>query len=163
MKYLIALSLLTCATNPVFAEVQELKENASKGQEPKEQEINLCSEEMLISHFPPTIVKNTLKKFEIPEKNWDAIVQKLQEQNQKVYSSVEAIAEKAPKNPLKDPKLRKEAVQIFQTVLKQVFSEVMTQNGVTDQNKIDAMLQDILKQKQEQFTHCLKEFQGSAE
>jgi hypothetical protein len=122
-------------------------------------EPDMCSSEMTLANFPPPYVKKTLKEFGVPEKDWDKIVTKLQQLDPTVAEKVQEIAEKQKENPLKDPKLRDQAVAIMRNVLLEVFTEAAKEGGVTDPQKITEMLKSIHEQKRKQFSMCLERFQ----
>lgn len=131
---------------PAFATAQ----SASPAQ------VDECSKEILLSYFPEPFVTPTLKKFNVPQDKWDAIVKGLAEKNKDVLRLVEEKASKLDPNPFKgfDPSQRAAAVKIFRETLTQVFGEVLKANGVTDDTQIAQMLEDIQKQKAANFAKC---------
>ena len=106
--------------------------------------------------FPRTFCQPTLKKFNVPEDKWDAIVRGLADKNKDVLRLVEEKASKLDPNPFKgfDPSQRAAAVKIFRETLTQVFSEVLKANGVSDDTQIAQMLEDIQRQKAANFAKC---------
>jgi len=119
-----------------------------------------CSKELLIAYFPEPFVKETLKKFNVPQSSWDSIVKDLTGKEADIIKTVEEKAEKMKENPLKDPKHRQEAVKIFRDTLLQTFSDVMKKNGVNDDKQIQSMLDDIQQQKAKRFTHCMEKYKS---
>lgn len=119
-------------------------------------QVDECSKEILLSYFPEPFVTPTLKKFNVPQDKWDAIVKGLAEKNKDVLRLVEEKASKLDPNPFKgfDPSQRAAAVKIFRETLTQVFSEVLKANGVTDDAQIAKMLEDIQQQKAANFAKC---------
>lgn len=117
---------------------------------------SVCSKELLLAYFPAVIVAETLKKFDIPEDQWSAIEKGLASKDKDVIKLVEEKAEKLNPNPLKNPKDRAAAIELFKGTLLQVFSEVMHEHGVKDDEKIQAMLADVQQRKAEQFTKCVQ-------
>lgn len=124
--------------------------------------IDECSKELLIAYFPEVFVKETLKKFNVPQSSWAAITQELNGKEADIIKMVEEKAEKMKENPLKDPKQRQEAVKIFRETLLQVFSGVMKKNGVTDDKQIQSMLDDIQQQKAKRFAQCMEKHKSQA-
>lgn len=124
--------------------------------------IDECSKELLIAYFPEVFVKETLKKFNVPQSSWAAITQELNGKESEIIKMVEEKAEKMKENPLKDPKQRQEAVKIFRETLLQVFSGVMKKNGVTDDKQIQSMLDDIQQQKAKRFAQCMEKHKNQA-
>lgn len=121
-----------------------------------ETSVNECSKELLLAFFPESFVNETLKKFEIPEKDWVAINQDLKSKDGDVIKIVEEKASKMDPNPLKDPQQRQGAVKIFRETLFDIFAGVMKSHGVTDDKKIQSMLDDIQQQKAKRFMMCME-------
>ncbi len=117
--------------------------------------VDECSRELLLSYFPETFVNETLKKFNVPKDQWDAINKELTSKNDSVIKIVEEKAQKMDPNPLKDPSQRQAAVKIFRDTLFEVFAGVMKQHGVTDDQQIKSMLEDIQHQKAVRFAQCM--------
>ena len=115
-----------------------------------------CSEEIIISYFPAPFVKKTLKENKIAEDKWEAIATDLDGKNSEVVKIVEEKAESMNPNPLLDPSQRDEAVAIFREALTTTFTDVMKKHGITDQQQIKAMLDDIQQQKAKRFSECLQ-------
>jgi hypothetical protein len=124
------------------------------------QPANECSKELLIAYFPESFVTEALKKFNVPQDKWAAISSALTSKEGTVIKTVEEKAEKLPTNPLKDPKQRQEAVKIFRETLLQIFTEVLNQNGITDAQQIQAMLDDIQQQKAKRFAQCMEHYRS---
>lgn len=116
-----------------------------------------CSKELLLSYFPEALVKETLKKFNVPEAKWDAIVKDLNAKDKDIVKIVEDKASKQNPNPLKDPQQRQAAVKIFRETLLETFSGVMKKNGVTDDSQIQQMLDDVQQQKAKRFAQCMEQ------
>ena len=131
---------------PAFASAQSVPSS----------QVDECSKEILLSYFPEPFVTPTLKKYNVPQDKWDAIVKGLAEKNKDVLRLVEEKASKLDPNPFKgfDPSQRAAAVKIFRETLTQVFSEVLKANGVTDDSQIAQMLEDIQRQKAANFAKC---------
>jgi len=117
-----------------------------------------CSEEIIISFFPQPFVEKTFDKFDVSDKNREEIYNELAKQDEKVIETVEAKGAKMDPNPLHDPRYRQEAVKLFRQTLLDLFSQVLTRNGITDPEQIQAMLDDIQQQKLERFRHCIERY-----
>lgn len=115
-----------------------------------------CSRELLLSYFPEAFVNDTLKRFNIPEDKWAAINKSLSNKDKEVVKLVEEKASAMTPNPLKDPQQRQAAVKLFRETLLQVFSEALKENGLTDTNQYQAMLDDIQQQKAKKFAECME-------
>lgn len=121
-----------------------------------------CTKELLLSYFPQNFVKETLKKFNVPEGKWDAIAQALSDKNKDVVKLVEEKAAQSNPNPLKDPSLHQQAVAIFRDTLLQVFSDIAKANGISDDNQIKQMFVDIQQQKAKRFVECRRKAEEAA-
>lgn len=114
-----------------------------------------CAKE-LVTYFPELIVNETLKKFEIPENQWEEINRDLTEKDKNIVKTVEEKAQKMSPNPLKDPQQRQAAVKLFKETLYTAFSDVLEKHNITDEKQIQAMLDDIQQQKAKKFASCLE-------
>lgn len=115
-----------------------------------------CSKELLLSYFPESFVRSTLKKFNVPENEWSEIISELKSQDKEVIKTVESKASAMNPNPLKDPSDRQAAVKLFRETLLGVFAAVLKKHGIQDQKKIQSMLDDIQQQKAQKFAACMK-------
>lgn len=122
----------------------------------RDQTVDECSKELLLAYFPEPFVKETLKKFNVPEDKWDAIKSALANKDKEVIKIVEEKAAQMDPNPLKDPQARQAAVKLFRETLLQVFSDVLKANGITDEKQIQAMLDDVQQQKAQRFAKCMQ-------
>lgn len=116
-----------------------------------------CSQEILLSYFPSIFVKETLKKFKVPENQWDAINKELNARDKEIIKIVESKAAKINPNPLKDPQQRQAAVKLFRETLMDNFASVLKAHGVSDDKQIQAMLDDIQQQKAKRFASCMQQ------
>lgn len=121
-----------------------------------EQAADECSRELLLAYFPEPFVKETLKKFNVPQDQWDAIQKDLSSKDKDVIKTVESKASQMDPNPLKDPQARQAAVKLFRETLLQVFSDVMKAHGVNDDKQIQSMLDDVQQQKAQRFAKCMQ-------
>lgn len=123
--------------------------------------VNECSKELLLAFFPESFVNETLKKFDVPEKEWAGINKDLKNKDSDVIKIVEDKASKMDPNPLKDPQQRQGAVKIFRETLYDIFSGVMKSHGVSDEKQIQSMLDDIQQQKAKRFMMCMEKQRGA--
>ncbi len=121
-----------------------------------------CSKEILLSYFPEIFVRETLAKFNVPKEKWDGIVSALAEKNKIVIKTVEEKASKLSNSPLKDPQQRQAAVKLFRDTILEIFSDVLKDNGITDEKQIQAMLDDIQQQTARRFAACIKRAEVTA-
>jgi hypothetical protein len=121
-----------------------------------------CSKELLLSYFPESFVRETLKKFNVPQDKWESIVKELNEKDKEVVKAVEEKASKQNPNPLKDPQQRQAAVKIFRETLTEIFTAALKKNGVTDENQIQQMLDDVQQQKAKRFAQCMEQQRNKA-
>lgn len=115
-----------------------------------------CSKEILLSYFPAPYVKETLKKFNIPQNKWDSIVTALSITDKTIISDVENKANKIRPNMMKDPQQRQAVVKLFRETLLKAFGDAMKSNGITDEKNFQAMLDDIQQQKAKAFARCME-------
>lgn len=115
-----------------------------------------CAKELLLSYFPEPLVKETLKKFHVPEDKWAGITKSLTSHDKEIVKIVEQKASKMSPNPLKDSQQRQVAVKLFRDTLLETFSNTLIENGVTDKTQFLAMLDDIQQQKAKKFAMCMQ-------
>lgn len=118
--------------------------------------VDECSKELLLAYFPESFVNETLKKYNVPQDQWAAINKDLEAKDKDVIGMVENKASKIDPNPLKDPQQRQVAVKLFRETLLEVFSGVMKSHGISDESQIQAMLDDVQKQKANRFVQCME-------
>lgn len=121
-----------------------------------EQTIDECSKELLLAYFPEPFVKDSLKKFQVPEEQWELIQKELASKDKEVIKIVEQKASQMDPNPLKDPQARQTAVKLFRDTLLQIFSDVMKAHGITDEKQIQEMLDHVQQQKAQRFAKCMQ-------
>jgi hypothetical protein len=114
-----------------------------------------CTKELLLSFFPEAFVAETLQKYQVSKDKIEPIINGLKEKNNDVIKLVDEQASKMDPNPLKDPSQKQVAVKIFRESLYQVFSSVLKANGVTDDQRIQAMLGEIQQLKTKRFAQCM--------
>lgn len=119
-------------------------------------QLDSCSKELLTSYFPEAFVNNTLKSNDVPKDQWDAINKELSVKDKAIIKTVEEKAAKMTPNPLNDPQQRQVAVKIFRETLFDSFAQVMRAHGIKDDQKIQAMLDDIQQQKAKRFGECME-------
>jgi hypothetical protein len=115
-----------------------------------------CSQEILFSYFPKPFVDKVLKKHQVPESQWGKITEELNEKDKLVVQRVEEKAQSMEPNPLKDPKMRHEAVRIFRETLMEYFGSVLKNHGVKDQEQIQEMLDEMQQMKARYFVECME-------
>ena len=59
-------------------------------------------------------------------------------------------------NPLKDAQQRQAAVKLFRETLIDLFSSTMKANGISNDQQIQEMLNDIQQQKAKRFAMCMQ-------
>ncbi len=109
-----------------------------------------------MSYFPEPFVLDALKRYEVKEEFWADIQMQLKAKESQVIPLVESKALAEDGDVLFNPKKRSLAAKLFKETLMELFSDVMRENGVTDPQKIQAMLDDIQLQKGKKFIEALK-------
>jgi hypothetical protein len=148
LKFVCGLSIFAM---PLLAEEPE---EFSQGQQMSDEE--RCAKEILMRHFPEKLVEAALKKFQIPEDQQAAIVKELAEKDGNIVKMVEEKASTMNPNPLRDPQMRQQAVRLFRETMLEQFSGVLKAHGVTDDAKIQQMLDEVQLQKAKQFSECME-------
>ncbi len=115
-----------------------------------------CSSEALRAFFPEKFVKNTFKKFAVPQDKWSPITEALRSKEKEIFSQIEAKAANMNPNPLKDRSQQTIAVKLFKETILEASLGPFKDNGIDDEKQIQAMLEDIQNQKTQQFQECIK-------
>ncbi len=114
-----------------------------------------CTKELRTTFFPPEMVKETLKKFKVPEDKWKPIESALAQKD--IFALVKQKAAAMNPNPLNDQKRLGEGVKLVRETLLQVFGDTLKANGITDEKQIEGMLSDIQHQKSDRLYKCAQE------
>ena len=122
-----------------------------------------CTKELLLSFFPEAYVAETLQKYQVSKDKIEPIINGLKEKNNDVIKLVDEQASKLGPNTLSDPSQKQVAVKIFRESLYQVFSSVLKANGITDDQRIQAMLGEIQQLKTKRFAQCMDSIKSPAE
>lgn len=144
---LLGVLACTCLSHPIMAD--EIK-----------YEDDECAQELFVAFFPKPFVAQTLAKFNVPEQNRAAIINELADQELDVIPLVEKIAATMSPNPLSQPDQQDVVIQLFEEVVFNIFTNVLTSNGIQDQQIIAEMLEDIHQQKAERFRKCMNQSFG---
>lgn len=121
-----------------------------------------CSENLLVAYFPPSIVNQVLRNYQIPQDLWPEINAELQDQNDKILTLVEEKASKIKQNPLYDVRQKNISVGIYRESLLHVFGDIMKKYGIDREEQIRAMLDEIQYKKAKRFRDCLEERKKAA-
>jgi len=114
----------------------------------------MMSDACLLSFYPEEFVNITLERNNVPKDQWVQINKELAAKD--VIGQVEAKAARMTPNPLKDTQQRQAAVPLFRQTLFDNFAEVLRAHGITDNIKIQAMLDDVQAQKAKNVADCIK-------
>ncbi len=126
--------------------------------QPAQAQPDECTKELLLAYFPANYVTATLKKFNVPEDKWSAVIADLAAQDKDVLKRVNEKASKLSPNPFndRDPAQRQIVVKLFRETLLQILGDALKKQGITDENQIKAMSNDIQQQKAENFKQCME-------
>lgn len=116
-----------------------------------------CTPKALKVPFPENFVRESLKKYSVPENSWNSIIEALNEKGKRVVKIVETKAAKMTPNPLGNPKQGLVIVKLFKETLLEVSIDTFKQNGVNNLTQVQAILDDIQEQKRQQFTECINQ------
>lgn len=109
------------------------------------------SKELISAYFPESVVNESLPLANVPRDQWVIINQELCAKSGEMIRMVEEKASKMEPNPLLDSSQIQVAAKLFREALFQVFSDVMRDHGVTDEDKIKEMLGHIQQLKAERY------------
>jgi len=116
-----------------------------------------CSEDVLFKFFPRKFVMEVLDEHNVPQEKANNIADALYEADQIVVQVIGSKANAMESNPLEDPQAEKERAKLFNESLSEVFTDILEENGVTDQAEVKEMLDEIQQMRNQRFNQCRKE------
>lgn len=157
MKHI--LSYLCCAimmTSICHAYLQaEVKDNQSSS-------IAKCTKEELMTFFPQPVVQSVLIQANIPQEEATEIAKELSYKNTDLVKQVEEKASKLNPNPFKDLSQRDLAIRIYRETLYEVFAKVLKAHGVTNEDQIQTLLDEMQVAKSKLFIDCIRKQQTTS-
>jgi hypothetical protein len=115
-----------------------------------------CTKEELMTFFPKAVVKAVLIKSKISEEQADSIAEDLSTKDAELDKIVKDKASKLDPNPLHDLNQRDVAIKIYRESLFQGFAKVLRAHGITDDEKIQALLDELQRSKSQLFVDCIR-------
>jgi hypothetical protein len=144
LRYTIAISTLCLAT--LQAETTEVVlSNSMK-----------CTKEELMTIFPKQIVQSILIQAHLPKDKAESIAEALSQKDQEFTKIVEEKAAKVQPNPFQDLSQRDLAIRIYRETLYEVFSKVLKAHGVTNDDQIHTLLDQMQNEKSKRFIECIR-------
>lgn len=119
------------------------------------QTLEECDAKKLMTFFPVEFVNEALRKFNVPQSEWEGINAELATKDNEVIRKIEEKAAQLNPNPLNDPTQIAVTFKLFRQSLLEVFGGVMAGHGVSDAPRIAAMLKYIQDLKRQRFQSCL--------
>lgn len=116
-----------------------------------------CGDEVLRSFFPKEFVDQVLQKHNVPKDKWDAIDKDLAQADKEVFKSIEAKNKELASDLRQDADARRQFIDYFRTTLTKSFGDVLKKYGITDENQIEEMLEEIQQLKLDRFEACYAE------
>jgi hypothetical protein len=154
--------LLTCICitllgfkGAVYGQEQKIG-NQKEEKEQEGQVLSLCTKDVLMTFFPAPTVKSVLIRNQIPSDQAEAIAKELSKKDQDILKLVEKKASQMDPNPFKDLSQRDAAIKLFRETLYEVFTGVLKEQGIADEDKINTYLEDIREAKGKLFVECIR-------
>ena len=120
-----------------------------------------CTKEELMRFFPEQIVESILIKGEIPSDQAKKIAYELSRKDQELAKLVETRSAKLDTHSLKTATQRDVAIKIYRETLFEVFAKVLKENGITDDDRIQALLDDLQEERSKLFIECIRKQSSS--
>ncbi|CUI16560.1 putative secreted protein [Candidatus Protochlamydia naegleriophila] len=124
-------------------------------------EPSFCTKEELMTYFPQPLVKAILLKSNVQEEQAAAIAEDLAQKGQELEKVVAEKAAKLDPNPFKDLSQRDVAIKIYRETLYEVFAKVMKNHGITSEDQIQTLLDEMQLAKSKLFIDCIRREQNS--
>ena len=115
-----------------------------------------CTKEELMTFFPKAVVKAVLLKSKLSEEQVDSIADDLSTKDDELVKIVKDKASKLDPNPLHDLNQRDVAIKIYRESLFQEFAKVLRAHGIADDDKIQALLDELQRSKSQLFIDCIR-------
>lgn len=122
-----------------------------------------CTKEELMRFFPEQVVQSVLVKANLPKEQADAIAQDLSQKDRELAKLVEERSLKVDPNPFKNLSQRDIAIKIYRETLYEVFAKVLKAHGVTSDDQIQALLDDLQEARSQLFIECIRKQPKSSE
>jgi hypothetical protein len=157
MKYMVSCLYCTtvismlCLTDLQAETTETLLSNSMK-----------CTKEELMIFFPQQIVQSILTKAKLPPEQVSSIAEELSQKDRELAKIVEEKAAKLESNPFNDLSQRDLAIKIYRETLYEVFAKVLKAHGVTDEDQIQALLDEMQTAKSKLFIECIRKQQAAS-
>gem|GEM_PF-4690496 len=115
-----------------------------------------CTKEELMTFFPQQVVESVLTAAHLPKNQVTAIALELAQKDGELAKLVEAKAAKAQPNPFNNLSQRDLAIRIYRETLYEVFAKVLKFHGVTDEDQIQTLLDEMQAAKSKLFIECIR-------
>lgn len=115
-----------------------------------------CTKEELMTFFPQQVVQSVLTQAHLPKDQVDAIAKELTQKDRELAKLVEEKAAKVEPNPFKDLSQRDLAIRIYRETLYEVFAKVLKAHGVTNEDQIQTLLDEMQTAKSKLFIECIR-------
>lgn len=115
-----------------------------------------CTKEELMRFFPEQVVQSILIKANLPKEQSDAIAQELSQKDRELAKIVEEKSAQIEPNPFKNLSQRDLAIKIYRETLYEVFAKVLKSHGVTNEDQIQSLLDDLQEARSKLFIECIR-------
>lgn len=114
-----------------------------------------CSKEELMQFFPQKLVRSVLIKTDMSPAKVTTITIMLSQKDSELSRTIESESEKLDENLMTHVSQREAAAKIYRETLYQVFSKVMNENGITDPDQIQKLLDELQEARSKLFLDCI--------
>lgn len=115
-----------------------------------------CTKEELMRFFPEQVVQSILVKANIPKDQADAIATELAQKDKELAKIVEEKSSKIEPHPFKNLSQRDLAIRIYRETLYEVFAGVLKRHGVTNDDQIQSLLDELQEARSKLFIECIR-------
>lgn len=120
-------------------------------------EIPACYKDLELNFFRSNLVNEALSLHAVSQSNWSLINQELQRNLKRVPELIRERAKKMDPNPFGPPFQPREASELLQKVLLEVFSDTLSVFHITNQGKIEEMFQYLRERQSQRLVSCFGE------
>ena len=118
-----------------------------------------CTKEELMRFFPEQVVQSILTKANLSKEQADVIAKELSQKDKELAKLVEEKSAKIDPNPFKDLSQRELAIKIYRETLYEVFAKVLKAHGITNQDQIQNLLDELQDARSKLFIECIRKQQ----
>lgn len=115
-----------------------------------------CTKEELMRSFPEQLVFSILDNAKITKEQATEIAKELSKKDKELARLIEEKTEKLGANKIQNLSQRDQAIRIYRETLYEVFAKVLKAHGITDDDQIQNLLEELGEARSKLFIECIR-------